>query len=338
MLKGKTDGTLALHLAAAEHAAPLEVVMPALEDSHSAVPADDEHAVPVALPPHALEDGGGVDPCECEDDDQDDVDVGTDVSSADRSDEVCFSSGPDDGPVLDSDMQYSQASPGTPMSTRCLSNPASLGGMGSPHAPPEGGELGGMHEHAEDAVPDGPAHADGHGAPAPPAPASVAASARSGVRRSADERSIPSWGPFRLTFSNKTPASFPHGRWQATCPYHAKNSKTACTRSMGLRSPEDVDRVKLLMMHWCIQAFAFDRKWKHSKFPLKDSDVLPEERMFAKALTLPEPPSKEELLDDDFLDACGSGPETAAAGYSSGFCGSCSRRRCSWRRVRPQQF
>ena len=80
-------------------------------------------------------------------------------------------------------------------------------------------------------------------------------------------------------------------------------------------------------MHWCIQALAFDRKWKHSKFPLKDSDVLPEELMFAKALTLPEPPSKEELLDDDFLDALkadddgvdvrGSGPETVAAGAAA---------------------
>ena len=79
----------------------------------------------------------------------------------------------------------------------------------------------------------------------------------------------------------------------------------------------DVDRVKLLMMHWSNQALAFDRKWKHSKFPLKDSDVLPEELMFAKALTLPELPSKEELLDDDFLDACGSAPETGAAGAAA---------------------
>jgi hypothetical protein len=123
-----------------------------------------------------------------------------------------------------------------------------------------------MHEHAEDAVPDGPAHVDGHGAPAPLAPASVAASARSGVNRSADERSIPSWGPFRLTLSNKASIAYPHGRWQATCPYHAKNSKTACTRSMSLRSLEDVDRVKLFLMHWCIQALAFYRKWLNVYF------------------------------------------------------------------------
>ena len=92
--------------------------------------------------------------------------------------------------------------------------------------------------------------------PAPPAPPrpKPAAPRSVGGRKTFHPDTIPDWGGhFYLTYSES--ATCPMGRWQALCPYHKLNDRTACTRSMSLRVPEDKDRLRVVikkLVPWCL--------------------------------------------------------------------------------------
>lgn len=75
------------------------------------------------------------------------------------------------------------------------------------------------------------------------------------------------WGPFLLTFSPFDGArSF--GRWQGTCKYHAKNSKTWCTKTITVKTEGDMENCKHVIQYWLIQATAFSSKSDHADFPV----------------------------------------------------------------------
>lgn len=128
---------------------------------------------------------------------------------------------------------------------------------------------------------------------------------RANYGRSVDPNSIPEWGPFALTFTPPKGEHNRHGRWQGLCPYHAKNSKTACTRSIALKSSDaaEMDKCKLVVMYWCLQACTVYRHKWHKAVRVTDDMLLPEDVMLLRAMMMPPPPPKDELLDDEFLDA-----------------------------------
>ena len=117
------------------------------------------------------------------------------------------------------------------------------------------------------------------------------------------------WPPFRLTFVEPRGKQNKYGRIQGFCPYHAKNDKTGCTLSIGLKSDTDYDRCRLYIMAWLLDAPTFKRKDSHHKH--KDHiSVPPEEMMQIKVRLLPPPPSKDELFSDEFQDALGLSGES----------------------------
>ena len=133
-------------------------------------------------------------------------------------------------------------------------------------------------------------------------------------RRQVHPDTIPDFGHFRLTFSDALSVRYPFGRWQATCPYHARNEKTGCTRTRGLPDPseEAKENTKQLLMYWCTAAGSFARADKHNKFPIRLEECPPEELLWAKAIMMPVPPTSRELMCDDFLDALKKAAEDAA--------------------------
>jgi hypothetical protein len=60
---------------------------------------------------------------------------------------------------------------------------------------------------------------------------------------------------------------------------------------------------RLAVKYWCLQALSFTRQRHHREAPACDGDLLPEDLMDAAVDMMPEPPSREELMSDDFLDA-----------------------------------
>ena len=67
------------------------------------------------------------------------------------------------------------------------------------------------------------------------------------------------WGEFRFI-----PKHGPQGlQWEATCPYHRKNSKTGCKKLMSTSKWGSSDNVIHLLKHWCVQASAFQRQSQH---------------------------------------------------------------------------
>ena len=70
-----------------------------------------------------------------------------------------------------------------------------------------------------------------------------------------------------------------------------------------MTSAAESESAKQLLMHWCLQATAFDRKRTHAAIPLIQEEVLPEDVVAVRVTTMPEPPTKDEFFDDETLDA-----------------------------------
>ena len=122
------------------------------------------------------------------------------------------------------------------------------------------------------------------------------------------------FGLFLITWS----ASGAGGRWMARCPYHALNDKTDCTKTMMVKpgsSDDQKDRAKLAVMWWCLQAQRFGLKRDHGALNARqfmDECPYPENVLRLRANACPDPPTKQELMTDEFLDA------VAAAGGGGG--------------------
>lgn len=110
------------------------------------------------------------------------------------------------------------------------------------------------------------------------------------------------WGHFYFTWSppEKRP---PHGSWQARCPYHRLNEKTACTKSYGLRNPDQIEHCRLVLQNWCIQARAYSRKRDHGSVSLHAMELLPVGLLEARLLELPVPHMVKTDAELDALDA-----------------------------------
>ena len=78
-------------------------------------------------------------------------------------------------------------------------------------------------------------------------------------------------GLFRITPLPTKPTE-PFGRWEADCPFHRKNTKSGCRRSLKVQKPGAAGQWAILNMlrHWCNRAELFDRQWKHLMLDLSE--------------------------------------------------------------------
>ena len=138
--------------------------------------------------------------------------------------------------------------------------------------------------------------------------------------RAVHAETVPDWGPFYLTFSaakNADRSPGIGGRWQAKCPYHKKNMKTACTRSITCTTEDAVDNGRRMVKWWALHARDYDRKRLHAKFPINLADIPDEDVLDMRAYMMPLPPLPDELLDDDLLDELDLGTEAPAPAPST---------------------
>jgi hypothetical protein len=91
------------------------------------------------------------------------------------------------------------------------------------------------------------------------------------------------WGVFRFSMKNSTKAP-PHGCIQATCPFHARSSKTGCKKTLSIPGPT-VAAVKLVfkqLWQWCNCAQQFDRRRKHIRFQMQVALLPCDEALLAQ--------------------------------------------------------
>ena len=127
----------------------------------------------------------------------------------------------------------------------------------------------------------------------------VAEPSRPSDTRAAHERHPESGrvGPFTLSFSMKRP---PLGAWQATCPFHALNDKTGCTKAMKVSAEHSSQMVRRMLLMWCLQAPHHTRKSTHSKVVPKNLQLLPEEVILQRIYDMAAPPAV--VIPDDNLE------------------------------------
>ena len=159
-------------------------------------------------------------------------------------------------------------------------------------------------------------------APAAPVPAPALASDVDGARavrgRHRDMESFV-WGPFRITWSRPDQRP-PHGSWQATCPFHALNSRTGCKKAIGLRDSTDTEKAKCrdLLKLWCLQAPTHDRQRRHNRTQPRQLELLDAAVLEARLQALPDPPARDVLEDDATLDARAPAPKAKGKAKSKG--------------------
>ena len=110
------------------------------------------------------------------------------------------------------------------------------------------------------------------------------------------------WGHFYFTWSTAATRP-PHGGWAVVCPYHAKNSRTSCSKSMALPTSDSKERVQSLLKLWCLQADGCVRKSDHASVRFKNCDVPPAATLDARLGNMPPPPDRALLIDDEARDA-----------------------------------
>ena len=111
-------------------------------------------------------------------------------------------------------------------------------------------------------------------------------------------------------------AKDPHGSWQATCPYHQKNAKTLCTKSLSIGGdggPDAREAALNMVFHWLVQAPLFTRQKLHNGWNPRLRETPPRAVLVAQADDLEDPPLWR--LHDEELDAA---ERAAAAATASG--------------------
>ena len=97
------------------------------------------------------------------------------------------------------------------------------------------------------------------------------------------------WGNFRLTWLPPN-VQHRHGAWQGLCRYHRMET-VKCTCRLNVLNPDDVDKTKNLVKHWCLQAVRFNRKTDHAAWKPRLHQCLPPEIMDIQVWVLPRLPS-----------------------------------------------
>ena len=64
---------------------------------------------------------------------------------------------------------------------------------------------------------------------------------------------------------------------------------TLCKKSISLRSPQEKDMCKLMVMNWCVRCTAFTRKRDHGALQLRDVELLPLAVLTARLQVMPPP-------------------------------------------------
>ena len=102
------------------------------------------------------------------------------------------------------------------------------------------------------------------------------------------------WHGFQITY---TPASMrpPAGQWFIKCPYHRLNSTTACTKSVTMKTAEEIAVLERGIMLWALAAPTFTRKRDHAalnpRHLLRDiGGDIATDALEARASALPDPP------------------------------------------------
>ena len=108
------------------------------------------------------------------------------------------------------------------------------------------------------------------------------------------------WGHFRITF--RQPKLFSCGSWFARCPYHKLSDKTACTKTLAIRSPDECDsRASLIAIYmWCNSALEHTRKRDHGAHPIADKREILPWSVVQEQMPTADPPAP--LLTDEQLD------------------------------------
>ena len=113
-------------------------------------------------------------------------------------------------------------------------------------------------------------------------------------------------GPFRYTMKHKADKF----SWQCSCPFHRKNSKSGCRKTIVLQLGKtsfeaESDRVLCILQHWANQALKYGRQRHHVALDINDENVPSVGVLKAQAIEHPprERPQTDVVLDggDDAL-------------------------------------
>ena len=134
--------------------------------------------------------------------------------------------------------------------------------------------------------------------PQPPVPEPPQVPAE--IIRQRERREAVTWGHFRLRFKKASDRE-PHGRWEASCPWHAKSSVTKCKKTLRLPGPsvEEQEQTLQLLRHWCNSARAYSRQREHVSYT-PTLQLLPSAAIIMAQQITDEPPvvvDTDEMLD-----------------------------------------
>ena len=109
-------------------------------------------------------------------------------------------------------------------------------------------------------------------------------------------------------------AADPHGSWQGTCPYHQKNAKTLCTKSLSIGGDGGAgarEAALNMVFHWFVQGPLFTRQKLHNGWNPRLHETPPRAVLVAQADDLEDPPLWR--LHDGELDVAERAAAAAAA-------------------------
>mmetsp|Transcript_89804 Transcript_89804/g.290156 ORF Transcript_89804/g.290156 Transcript_89804/m.290156 type:complete len:1098 (+) Transcript_89804:100-3393(+) len=117
-------------------------------------------------------------------------------------------------------------------------------------------------------------------------------------------REMHRWGPFRFTPKRPSGGAVRWGRWEAACCFHAKSSKTQCTKSDKVQGPtqEDQDASIARLRHWCNGAKRFRLQRNHVAWTVTQ-DACPHMQIILSQCIPEEDKPAEKPLTDEQLDA-----------------------------------
>lgn len=121
------------------------------------------------------------------------------------------------------------------------------------------------------------------------------------------------WGAFRFTPKQEERSTGTVYAWEAGCPFHRKNARTDCKKTVSFRQLSESEAVILALKGWCNEALSVDRQWKHVGLPAIRG-CHPPERLLDAAMISERPferPSTDEELDRQ--EAAGGLPPRAKA-------------------------
>ena len=98
------------------------------------------------------------------------------------------------------------------------------------------------------------------------------AHARRGPLRTKKVPGEGAWGSGLITFK----FTKPHGSWEGTCRFHAKNLKTGCKKTLSIPAPgteKENDETLARIQHWLNMHFHYDRQRRHVRWAPEVGEV-----------------------------------------------------------------